>query len=191
MSLWRRSAGFTLLELLIVIMLMALISAALLPNFGGSFGFRIEDASREISRELELAAQSAIASGHPHRWQVNLDNQTFRLERLYEEWPEIDDELPTHAELLDLTPPQASLKEYRPLENKSGEWRALTSDEVRIDEIRLADERYAEDSVGIGFAPDGGADSAEIWLGDENGLGLRLRIIAFTGEVRVEEIPVE
>jgi prepilin-type N-terminal cleavage/methylation domain-containing protein len=186
----RRGNGFTLLELLIVVLLMALLGGLFMPNLGGSFAFRIRDAAREVAGELAYTAQRATATGLTQRLQVNLDQQVFRIEQLHETWAEDEDELPTHAELLDLAPPRPS-REYQPVSNKSGEWRRLKAEEVRIDEIRLGDERSQSDVVGIAFAPDGGADPAEIWLLDENGLELRLRIVAFTGEVRIEEVTRE
>jgi prepilin-type N-terminal cleavage/methylation domain-containing protein len=190
MRILRVSSGFTLLELLIVVLLMAVLGGVFIPNLGGSFAFRIRDAARELAGELEYTQQSAIATGQTHRWQVNLDDQTFRTERLHETWTEPEPELPTHSELLDLTPPRPS-REFTPTSGGSGKWRRLQAPEVWIDEIRLGDERFQSDSAGITFAPDGGADPAEIWIVDENGLELRLRIVAFTGEIRIEEVPRE
>ncbi len=180
-----RSGGFTLLELLIVVMLMALLSSAFLPNLGGSFGFRLRDASREIAGELDYVSQRAIATGVSHRWELNLDAQRFRVQRLEELPAEVWAELPTHSELLDLAPPRPQ-QDYIPIENRAGEWRALQSNRVRIDEVRLAHERLTAGSAVITFAPDGGADSAELWLQDDNGLELRIRVLAFTGELRID-----
>ncbi len=182
----RRSLGFTLVELLIVIALIAMLAGLLLPSAGGALGLRVRNASRVISAELEHTSQRAIATGIAHRWLVDLDAQRYRTERLLESPPEEPEGLPTHSELLDLAPPRAS-SEYTPLEDGSGRWRKLDDPEVRIDEIRIGDFEHRDSEVGVTFAPDGGADPAEIWLLDETGVEQRIRVLAFTGEIKSEE----
>ncbi len=49
------------------------------------------------------------------------------------------------------------------------------------------DQGGTDGEVGITFAPDGGADPAEIWLVDDGGYELRVRVVAFTGEIHVDE----
>ena len=181
-----RSAGFTLIELLIVVTLIALLAGVFLPSPGGALPFRIRNASRVVAAELEYTAQRAVATGRAHRWAVDLDRQAFRVEQLLEMSIVEVDELPTHSDLLDLAPPRAA-SEYAPVENNSGKWRYLDDPEVRVDEIRFGNEDIREGETAIAFAPDGGADAAEIWLLDESGLERRIRIVAFTGEVRSEE----
>ncbi len=186
----RHSSGFSLIELLIVIALIASLAGLLLPSAGGALGLRIRNASRIIAAELEYTSQRAIATGLAHRWAVDFDRQVFRVEQLLEPPPPEPNALPTHSELLDLAPPRSS-SEYVPVENRSGEWRRLDDPEVRLNEIRIDDREVREATLGITFASDGGADPAEIWLLDENGLEWRIRVLAFTGEIRSEEVSRE
>ncbi|MFQ5515639.1 MAG: prepilin-type N-terminal cleavage/methylation domain-containing protein [Myxococcota bacterium] len=182
----RRAEGFTFLELLIVVLLISAFAGAVLPRLGGGFRFRLRDAGRELSAELGYAAQRAVATGRFQQWVVDLDAQRFRLEELQQSDVEPVIELPTHSELLDLAPPLPDA-EYVPVPNRTGEWRRLETDEVMIDEIRLGDRGLREGLVALAFAPDGGADPATIWLLDENGSELRIRIAGFTGELRVDD----
>ena len=182
----RRRDGFTLLEILIVVVVIAAFGGLLLPSPGALLGLRIRNASRIVAAELEYTAQRAIATGLVHLWVVDLERQAFRIEQLIATDSEELDELPTHSELLELAPPQTST-EYQPIDNKSGEWRWLDAREVLIDEVRMGERETREGIVAISFAPDGGADAAEIWLLDESGLEQRLSITGFTGEVRSEE----
>ena len=98
--------------------------------------------------------------------------------------------MPTHADLLDLSPPVPTRKSV-PIDNKSGEWQALSEGSIQIDRVLLGEETARNGRVEIAFAPDGAADPAEIHLVSNNGDEFRIRIVAFTGEVRVEEGPFE
>ena len=88
--------------------------------------------------------------------------------------------------LLDLSPP-SSLREYAPVENRSGEWRWLDDTDVAIDEVLIGDDSYAEGQAAVAFSPDGGADPAEVWLRDAAGREMRARVVAFTGEIHLED----
>lgn len=184
--MFRSRDGFTLLELLIVVALIGIFVGFFLPSPSGMLPFRIRNASRIVVADLEYAAQRAAATGLAHRWVIDLDRQVFRLEQQGEIPSEEPWELPDHSDLLDLAPPRRA-QEYLPVANLTGGWRSLDDPEVEIDEVRVGSEHIRAGSVGIGFAADGSAEPAEIWLMDENGLEMRLLIVAFTGEIHSEE----
>lgn len=187
MAAARRHSGFTLFEILIVVGLMALFAGVYLQGLQGVLPFEIRAASRAVSGDLEYASQRAITSGELHRWVIDLDEQSFRIESLHEE-PAVASELPTHAELLDASAPRP-LREFRPIENRHGEWRWLDEGGVWIEEVRVGSSGSRHGLTGILFAADGGADPAEVLLQDESGRRFLVRVLAFTGEIRVEELP--
>ena len=182
----RRALGFTLLELLVAVGLMALLSAIFMPRLGGVFRFEIRSASRSLAAELEYAAQRAIATGQLHHWVLDLDRQSFRLERLRDTPPPLPADLPTHAELLDLRAPVRTF-ELVPVENNAGEWRWIEQGGVWIERVRVGDEEFRAGTVTIAFGPDGGADPAELVLADEGERQLHIVVVPFTGEIRVRE----
>jgi hypothetical protein len=99
--------------------------------------------------------------------------------------------LPDHAEGLSLAPP-LDARPFVPVDARIGEWHALDdADDVAIREIHLGDEVKRDGAVAIGFSIDGGSDPAEIWLRDDAGYDVRIRLVAFTGEIRIEEPKVE
>ncbi len=180
------ACGFTLLEMLVVVGLMAVLSAVFMPRLGGIFRFEIRRAARTLAADLNYTAQRAIATGSLHRWVVDLDNQVFRIERLRDVPSLPDSDLPTHAELLDLRAPVRT-HEFLPLDARGGEWRWLDEGGVSIQKVRDGDEESGGGTVSIAFGPDGGADPAEVLLSDEGGHQLRILVGVFTGEVSVEE----
>jgi prepilin-type N-terminal cleavage/methylation domain-containing protein len=180
-------SGFTLLELLVVLLLIVLVTGVFATTVGGGFGVHLSNAGRTLSAELEYIGQRAVTTGQTQRIVIDLDQQVFRVEELPYVEPTADAPLPEHAEGLDLAPPPTQA-EFQPIEGRMGEWHALDdADDVDFREVRLASEAKTEGAVAIGFSPDGASDPAEIWLRDDGGYDLRIRLIAFTGEIRVEE----
>jgi hypothetical protein len=186
----RATEGFTLLEILVVVFMIALVSGVFATSLGGGFGVHLRNAGRTLSAELEYVGQRAVTTGRAQRFVVDLDEQLFRVEELPPP-PETAAgaaELPQHAERLSLAPPLES-REFVPIEGRLGEWRALDdADEIELRELRLADEPKTQGAVAIGFSPDGASDPAEIWLRDDGGYDLRIRLVPWSGEIRVEEV---
>lgn len=75
--------GVTLLELLVVLSIMALISALVIPMFGGS-GVSTTDmksAARQLAAGMRLARSEAIATRAETRVTLDLERHTFRVAR--------------------------------------------------------------------------------------------------------------
>jgi prepilin-type N-terminal cleavage/methylation domain-containing protein len=183
----RAREGFTLLELLIVIFLIVLITGVFATSLGGGFGVHLRNSARSLAAELEYVSQRAVTTGRTQRFVVDLDHQVFRVEMQAPPPPEPDETLPEHAEGLSLAPP-IDTHAFVPVDSRLGEWRALDdADQVAIREVRLGDEVRRDGAVAIGFSIDGSSDPAEIWLRDDAGYDARIRLVAFTGEIRIEE----
>jgi general secretion pathway protein H len=74
------SRGVTLLELLIVLMLMALISAVMIPMFGaGVSTTELKVAARQIASGLRLARSQAIAQRTESTLELDLAARRFRV----------------------------------------------------------------------------------------------------------------
>jgi general secretion pathway protein H len=77
-----RSAGVTMLELLIVLSIMAIVSAIALPMFrsGVSTG-ELKSAARELAAGLRVARSEALATRQETRVMLDLEGRTFQVER--------------------------------------------------------------------------------------------------------------
>lgn len=179
-----RRAGFTLIEIIIVVGLIGLLAAALMPNLSGGFAQGLDNAADTVAADLRYTGQRAVATGHLHRWSINLDEQSFRIEIGRPLATQGDAELPTHAGLLDLAPPPSGF-EYEPVANTTGEWRWIDENSVLIDAVSIGETQYEEGVISIAFSQDGGADPARVHMSDAYGHKNDVRVFAFTGEVRL------
>jgi general secretion pathway protein H len=76
----RDAAGFSLLELLVVLMLMAIIAAVTLPIFGpGVSTTDLKRATREVAAGLRLARGQAIAQRTEATLELDVAARTFRV----------------------------------------------------------------------------------------------------------------
>ena len=98
-------AGFTLLELLVVLLLIVLVTGVFTTSVGGGFGVHLRNSGRTLAADPEYVGQRAVTTGRAQRFVIDLDQQVFRLEELPPEAPAAETELPEHAENLDLAPP--------------------------------------------------------------------------------------
>jgi len=65
--------GFSLLEVIVVVVLMAAASAIVLPSFSGAFaGLQVETAGRDMATVMKQARSYAIGRQHPYRIMIPL-----------------------------------------------------------------------------------------------------------------------
>jgi general secretion pathway protein H len=71
--------GFTLLEMLVVLMLMALIAAVTIPTFSGVSTTELKTAAREVAAGLRLARGQAIAQRTESVLELDVVARSFRV----------------------------------------------------------------------------------------------------------------
>jgi len=71
--------GFTLLEIMLVLLIMAVVSAMVLPNVFSPPSARLADEGRYLRQVLHLAAEEAQLSNIPLRWSAYANRYVFEI----------------------------------------------------------------------------------------------------------------
>jgi type II secretory pathway pseudopilin PulG len=176
-----------LVEVLIVLGLMALISAVMVPSFTGAFRTSIESFARNTALILGQARDRALLTDKLIRLRIDLDKQTYILE-----------EAP--ASFLLPKPPERGLSRreeeerakqeqetYTPVKDLTKEARALPKG-LKIIQVNTPRQKkpVTEGIVDVFFFNNGNADGATIFFESDEKVHQSLTIHPVTGQCRVE-----
>jgi len=167
--------GFTLLELLAVVLIMALMMALFMPTIGARMGTGLRQQARELASSLELARQRAVMTGVHHRVLIDVDEGFYRVEwyvsearslgRSPEARPELD---LSSAASISLSPPRDDTVDYYPLPHGLGHGSWLR-DDFDFGGVDTPEGTIDRGEVQIVFDRDGTTDPAEIVIQQVNG----------------------
>ena len=167
--------GFTLLELLAVLLIMALMMGLFMPTIGARTGMALRAQARELASTLELARQRAVMTGVPHRVLVDVDEGFYRVEwyvseaRSLGQAPEPPAELDLSANTpISLSPPRDGTVDYYPIPHALGGG-AWLGDAFDFAGVETAGGMLDDGEVQIVFDRDGTTDSAEIVIDQLDG----------------------
>lgn len=73
--------GFTLLELVVVVMIISLLLGLVLPGLGNVNGSRLADDTARLGLVLNHARQEAMLSSRPWRLEVDLEENILRFQQ--------------------------------------------------------------------------------------------------------------
>jgi prepilin-type N-terminal cleavage/methylation domain-containing protein len=186
------SRGFTLIEMLAVVAIIALVIGIALPNFGLRTRRAMQDEAGELAANLEFARQRSVMTGVPHRMVIDVEAGEYWLEWLVSEARASGEEdlpaLPVYElggrSQAPMAPPLAAERSYHALPGSLGHT-ATVRETVRVDGIETAGGLLEGGLVNIAFERDGTSEPARILLSNEDGHSLAIEIDAFADTVRI------
>lgn len=159
--------GFTLMELMIVLTLIAILSALILPEMRGTLEESLLRAgARQLVDACGIAYSRAVSAGQTHRLELDPKTGKYRVERL------------------------------GALEGSGARPEAYLAGAEGVVDRRIAVElRTLEGSEsalanGVHFYSDGTAQAAEFVLQDRQGFRLRIKVNPITSRAQVSEVPI-
>ncbi|MBW2577195.1 MAG: prepilin-type N-terminal cleavage/methylation domain-containing protein [Deltaproteobacteria bacterium] len=189
---WDR-AGFTLLEILAVLLIGGLLMSIMLPNFGAVQTHKLRNSAEQIVERIDFGRQRAVMTGVPHRLAIDLDAGTYRLEwqgdRPAEQKkpakPDLEFEFEPDAETqLSLAPPPSTERSFETLQGPLGKLETLG----RGIEFAWIETPGGETDFGeahITFEGDGTSSYTLLVLDEPGGRELALEILPLAEMVRI------
>jgi type II secretion system protein H len=192
----RRSDGFTLVELLAVMLILAMLAAIAIPGLSILGGRPLRAQAERLASDLEFARVRSVLLGVPHRVVIDLDGGAWRVEWLVTEsealGQEVKSESPANGGFdprhrLDLSAPRGETPEYRPVPANVGMISVL-EDELAFSRIDTSQGPVNRGTVAVGFERDGTADPVRVVLADSRGHVVAVEVQPLEEAVRVHDV---
>lgn len=156
------SKGFTLVELAIVVLLIALFSALTVPMVTGVGENRLDSSARRLAGTVKYLYNEAALNGREYRLVFDIDKGTYQGKSL-----ETDGDLAEKAGL--------------------GKKRLLKGD-VQFEDVNILGRgRFSSGEISMGISPVGWMEETIVHLRDKRGRKLTLRMMPYTGTTKVYE----
>ncbi len=161
-------AGFTFLELLVVVTMIAILTAGVTPMFAGSLsGARGSRSVRDLVASFRYAGEMAIIEELEYRVYINDDKGIYWIAR-----ETVDEDGETV---------------FRPVSTREGEIQRFPAD-LKVARVRANRERLDNEQVYyVRFFPGGACDFAEIRLERSRRDRIDIAINGALGKIKVDE----
>jgi type II secretion system protein H len=182
-------SGFTLLELLAVVMIVGLVSSLALPYIGRQSSRTLRSEAQQLAAALELARERSVVTGVPHRVQLDLEASRYWIEWSGGADAASDDSAVLAPVVQEIgSPPRDTAASFQPLPSQLGRPQQLGND-AYFEGARTPEDSFDSGVVTIEFGRDGTADPTEIVLTNAGGDAFILELLPLADAVRIHHEP--
>lgn len=186
-SMFGERKGFTLIELILVLVIMGLLTSLVAPAITSLAGLKLKTAARRIAAGLRYARSQAVTTGSDYQVVFNLEKGEVTVESLQEEEPYRGDG--EQKESQGNEKEDVSEEESAPQKIKRKKTYKVPK-EVKIAKVIVEGVEITEDDdeeVWIDFYPNGSCSGGEIYLTNERERVYRIVLNFLTGIVEITE----
>jgi type II secretion system protein H len=185
--LTRARGGFSLLEMIAVVLIFGLLAAIAVPSLGTGGDALLRDAAESVAAELELARQRSVMTGVSHRLVLDLEEGLYRLEWLAPESAESLAPAETGAgPVIAMSPPAAVVARYQPAPHGLGRTLGL-QDPIAFAAFHTETGTAVRGVVTLTFESDGTTEPATLVLRNAAGHTLALDVAALEDRVEIHD----
>ena len=172
-------SGFTLVEIMVVVIVIAILVGAVAPKLGGTlFGVRLRAAANELADMFDYCQQAAVATGRVHA--LTFDEEGHAWEVTAEEAGE--------SEMGEMTLPEIA-PEMVPV-SLPGHFVRELPESISIASISVFEEELMRDDAGllrVLFFPDGTSEFASFYLATPVGDRRAVKLNGMSGTITIED----
>jgi type II secretion system protein H len=177
--------GFTLIELMVVLVLVAILTALILPELRGSHQSELlRSTGRELLRAMHLAYSQTITLHQGHRVRIDAQAGRYLVERAAPDRAGATGFVPVH----NLPGSQGTLDPRISIELRTSGASAGHAPDPAVRTTAPHRASTAGPDLTIAFYPDGTSEPKEIVLRDRDGFGFALRVHPVTARVSLVEL---
>lgn len=180
-------AGFSLIEILVTIGLLALVTGVFIPSMNSAFREKGEAFTRKIALSLGQARDRAMLTHKLIRLKVDFEKQTLSLHEASPNFlvPKLPDHPPSEREREELEKKEAET--FQPLDDliKSPLELPTSLKVIQVDSPRY-DKPQTEGIVAVYLFPNGTTDGATIYFETDEKVHQAITLHPVTGQSRIE-----
>jgi len=178
--MFSKDKGFTLIELILVLVIVGFLTALVAPAITSLAGLKLKTATRKMAAGLRYARSQAVTTGSEYQVVFDIEKGEMIIESLKEE------EKP-YSYSDDYEAGEEEEEEDDSAKRMKKRKSYTIPKEVRLARVVIDGEEITEDQAWIDFYPNGSCSGGEIFLMDEKEREYRIALEFITGIVKITE----
>lgn len=177
--------GFTLIELILVLVIVGFLTALVAPAITSLTGLKLKTATRKMAAGLRYARSQAVTTGSEYQVVFDMGKGEMMIESLKEEeipYSYSDDYEDGEEEALN-----GEEEEDDSAKRIKKRKTYMIPKDVKLARVVIDGEEITEDQAWIDFYPNGSCSGGEIFLMDEKEREYRIALEFITGVVKITE----